>query len=79
MMKSVVMFSVGAVVFHRMWFAAGPFIFFADGPLLLDDVERQRGATITNRNIIFFFVWGHDEVNSFSLWRCLTPYILTVI
>jgi len=59
-MKSVVVFSVGAVVFHAMWFA-DDLLFIGDGPLLLDDVGRKYGGIIAVRQIVFFFVGGHND------------------
>lgn len=37
-MKGVIVFGIGAVVFHTMWFAVD-LLFIPDGPLLLDDVR----------------------------------------
>lgn len=72
-MKGVVVFSIGAEVFHSMWFAVD-LLFIADGPILLDDIGRQCGATIAIRNIVAFFIWGHIDDQELLSKYLLGPY-----
>lgn len=74
-MESVVVFSVGAEVFHAMRFVDDLF-FVGDGSLLLGDVWRQCDGTIAVLKIVFFFVGGHDngqELLTISLQRPCSP------